>query len=151
MTDEKKGDKGHHEGVIRCSFCHKSQDEVGKLISSPSDYPRAYMCDECVAVCNSILEDDRQLGDLKKRNREPKNSGNPATTIFYSYSHRDEHLRTKLEEHLSILKWQGLLTTWHDRKIQPGQAWETAIDNQLESADIVLLLVSSSFLAFDYF
>jgi ATP-dependent Clp protease ATP-binding subunit ClpX len=46
--------------VLRCSFCHKSQDVVGKLISSPSDYPRAYICDECINVCNSILEDDRQ-------------------------------------------------------------------------------------------
>ncbi|HEY3835838.1 MAG TPA: ATP-dependent Clp protease ATP-binding subunit ClpX [Bryobacteraceae bacterium] len=45
--------------TLRCSFCHKSQDVVGKLISSPSDYPRAYICDECIAVCNSILEDDR--------------------------------------------------------------------------------------------
>ncbi len=47
------------EDSLRCSFCHKSQDAVAKLISSPSDYPRAYICDECVAVCNSILEDDR--------------------------------------------------------------------------------------------
>ncbi len=47
------------EGTLRCSFCHKSQEVVGKLISSPSEYPRAYICDECVAVCNSILEEDR--------------------------------------------------------------------------------------------
>ena len=47
------------DDALRCSFCHKSQDVVGKLISSPSDYPRAYICDECIAVCNSILEDDR--------------------------------------------------------------------------------------------
>jgi len=47
------------EDALRCSFCHKSQDVVGKLISSPNDYPRAYICDECIAVCNSILEDDR--------------------------------------------------------------------------------------------
>ena len=47
------------EEALRCSFCHKSQDAVAKLISSPSDYPRAYICDECVAVCNSILDDDR--------------------------------------------------------------------------------------------
>jgi ATP-dependent Clp protease ATP-binding subunit ClpX len=50
------------EEALRCSFCHKSQDAVAKLISSPSDYPRAYICDECVAVCNSILEDDRGDG-----------------------------------------------------------------------------------------
>ena len=47
------------EESLRCSFCHKSQDTVAKLISSPSDYPRAYICDECVAVCNTILEDDK--------------------------------------------------------------------------------------------
>lgn len=45
--------------ALLCSFCHKSQDSVGKLISTPpSDYPRVYICDECVLVCNSILEDD---------------------------------------------------------------------------------------------
>src|SRR5215813_8423908 len=53
-----KGRTGTDES-LKCSFCHKSQDAVAKLISSPSDYPRAYICDECVAVCNSILEDDR--------------------------------------------------------------------------------------------
>jgi ATP-dependent protease Clp ATPase subunit len=36
---------------IRCSFCQKSQDEVGKLIAGP----RVYICDECVALCNEIL------------------------------------------------------------------------------------------------
>src|SRR5947209_1732429 len=53
-----KGRTGTDE-VLKCSFCHQSQDAVAKLTSPPSDYPRAYICDECVAVCNSILEDDR--------------------------------------------------------------------------------------------
>ena len=45
---------------LRCSFCHKSQDVVGKLISSPSDYPRSdRFGDECIAVCNSLIQDDR--------------------------------------------------------------------------------------------
>jgi ClpX C4-type zinc finger len=46
------------EPPVRCSFCHKSRDIVRKLISSPPDYPRSYICDECVTVCQSILEDD---------------------------------------------------------------------------------------------
>jgi ATP-dependent Clp protease ATP-binding subunit ClpX len=57
---------------LRCSFCHKSQDVVGKLISSPSDYPRAYICDECIAVCNSILEDDKQESAYSTPNKLPK-------------------------------------------------------------------------------
>ncbi len=58
--------------TLRCSFCHKSQDVVGKLISSPSDYPRAYICDECIAVCNSILEDDRTEPAGTTPNKLPK-------------------------------------------------------------------------------
>jgi ATP-dependent protease Clp ATPase subunit len=44
--------------TLRCSFCGKAQAVVGKLISNPSQPRRAYICDECVAVCNSILGDD---------------------------------------------------------------------------------------------
>jgi len=57
---------------LRCSFCHKSQDVVGKLISSPSDYPRAYICDECISVCNSILEDDRHEQPYGTPHKLPK-------------------------------------------------------------------------------
>ena len=58
---------------LRCSFCHKSQDVVGKLISSPlSDYPRSYICDECIAVCNSILEDDRNEQTYSAPHKLPK-------------------------------------------------------------------------------
>jgi len=60
------------DDALRCSFCHKSQDVVGKLISSPSDYPRAYICDECIAVCNSILEDDKQESAYSAPNKLPK-------------------------------------------------------------------------------
>jgi ATP-dependent protease Clp ATPase subunit len=46
------------DNALRCSFCQKAQEAVGKLISSPSEYPRAYICDECIGICSSILEDD---------------------------------------------------------------------------------------------
>jgi ATP-dependent Clp protease ATP-binding subunit ClpX len=60
------------DDTLRCSFCHKSQDVVGKLISSPSDYPRAYICDECIAVCNSILEDDKSDAPSSAPHKLPK-------------------------------------------------------------------------------
>ena len=63
---------GSGDDVLRCSFCHKSQDVVGKLISSPSDYPRAYICDECINVCNSILEDDKTEAHAVGPNKLPK-------------------------------------------------------------------------------
>jgi hypothetical protein len=48
-----------NENSLRCSFCGKSQKNAGKLISSPRDSPRAYICDECVAICAAIIEDDK--------------------------------------------------------------------------------------------
>jgi hypothetical protein len=71
-------------------------------------------------------------------------------TLFYSYSHRDEPLRDDLEESLALLKRQRLISSWHDRMIGAGDDWKGEIDKNLEEAQIILLLVSSSFLASDY-
>ncbi len=77
---------------------------------------------------------------------EPTN----AIELFYSYSHKDEDLRDQLEEHLAMLKREGVIKGWHDRRISGGREWEGQIDAHLNSADIILLLVSSSFIASDY-
>src|SRR5579872_2182641 len=70
--------------------------------------------------------------------------------LYYSYAHKDESLRQMLETHLSLLHRQGLLTSWHDQKIQPGDIWKDIINEHLESATIILLLVSPDYLASDY-
>jgi len=72
------------------------------------------------------------------------------SSLFFSYSHRDEALRDQLETHLSMLKRQGFIETWHDRRIAAGEALDHVINANLERADIVLLLVSPDFLASDY-
>src|ERR1700691_5663084 len=58
---------------LRCSFCHKTQEQVEKLISSPSDYQRAYICNECVNVCDQILEEEKreQTNPVNKRLPRP--------------------------------------------------------------------------------
>jgi len=71
-------------------------------------------------------------------------------SAFVSYSHRDERYRVKLQISLAQLQRENLVTVWHDRKILPGQEWEREIDRNLESAGIVLLLVSPDFLASNY-
>ncbi|HEY3275948.1 MAG TPA: DnaB-like helicase C-terminal domain-containing protein [Syntrophorhabdaceae bacterium] len=70
--------------------------------------------------------------------------------IFYSYSHKDEVLRDELETSLAILKRQGLIETWHDRKIIPGKKWDREIDSNIHKADVILLMVSPDFIASDY-
>jgi hypothetical protein len=70
--------------------------------------------------------------------------------VFFSYSHKDEVLRDELATHLSMMKRQGVIEAWHDREISAGSEWANAIDDNLEIADIILLLVSANFLASDY-
>ena len=71
-------------------------------------------------------------------------------TVFFSYSHRDEDLRNELEIHLSALKRQGVIQTWHDRRIEAGKDLDDEIDSNIETANIILLLVSPYFIASDY-
>ena len=73
-----------------------------------------------------------------------------AVKVFFSYSHKDEALRDELVTHLSMMKRQGIIEAWHDREITAGSEWANAIDDNLEIADIILLLVSANFLASDY-
>src|SRR6266849_3834468 len=70
--------------------------------------------------------------------------------IFYSYAHADEALRQHMETHLSLLQRQGLISEWHDRQILAGDEWARDIDQHLETASIILLLISPDFLASDY-
>src|SRR4051794_16239777 len=70
--------------------------------------------------------------------------------LFVSYSHKDNQFRQELEAHLKILERQDILEAWSDRAIEAGQEWEEKIRLNLETADIILLLISSDFIASDF-
>lgn len=70
--------------------------------------------------------------------------------VFVSYSHVDEKLKDELVKHLVPLGRLYGIKTWHDRKIAAGDDWKKSIDNELNSADIVLLLVSIDFINSQY-
>lgn len=88
---------------------------------------------------------DDQIGDANFVKK-----GHPVSTLFFSYSHVDEGLRHQLEIHLSALNRQGLISSWHDRRITAGSEFAAQIDQHLNSADVILLLVSPNFIASDY-
>ena len=71
-------------------------------------------------------------------------------SLFYSYSKKDKALRDRLETHLSLLQAQGVISGWHDRRIEAGTEWDGAISEHLEEVGIILLLVSADFLATKY-
>lgn len=70
--------------------------------------------------------------------------------VFFSYSHADEDLRDQLETQLAMLKRQGVIETWHDRRIGAGQEIDRSIDTHINTDEIILLLVSPDFIASDY-
>ena len=70
--------------------------------------------------------------------------------IFFCYAHEDESLLLKLKTHLFPLKRAGFVDIWHDRDISAGTDWEQQIKEQLNTAQIILLLVSPDFMASDY-
>lgn len=71
-------------------------------------------------------------------------------SLFFSYSHRDEQYRDELETHLAMLKREGLIDAWHDRRIDAGAEVHNEISGHLEESNIILLLISPYFLASDY-
>ena len=70
--------------------------------------------------------------------------------VFFSYCHADDELRNQLEKQLAILKRQGVIETWNDHCIGAGEEFATSISRELESCDIILLLVSADFLNSEY-
>ena len=70
--------------------------------------------------------------------------------VFCSYSHADDKFRLELEKHLALLSQQDAIHVWHDRQIKPGTDWKKEINQNLEEADIVLLLVSADFMGSEY-
>lgn len=70
--------------------------------------------------------------------------------LFFSYSHKDEVLRDTLQIQLEVLRRSGAIATWHDRMIRAGDEFDGAIDQNMQDADVILLLVSPDFLASSY-
>jgi internalin A len=101
------------------------------------------------AVGNRLLEIPvKELLDGVDLDRTRKTT--QGRRAFVSYSHRDEMFRSELETHLKLLNRQGTLDLWTDRRITPGSEWAEEIDSNLERADLILLLISSDFIASDY-
>uniref|UniRef100_UPI0019525454 tetratricopeptide repeat protein n=1 Tax=Leptolyngbya sp. CCY15150 TaxID=2767772 RepID=UPI0019525454 len=71
-------------------------------------------------------------------------------SAFISYSHRDEDFKDELVIHLATLKRQGKISAWQDRDIEAGAEWDSEIKQQLEAAELILLLITPRFLASDY-
>ncbi|WP_404430475.1 TIR domain-containing protein [Sutcliffiella horikoshii] len=120
-----------------------------KTLEGTRDY------NDFVDTLKKINKLTKKSPQIRKNIKELMNEGSYMTQsssidIFFSYSHEDEAYRKKLEKHLAIMKRQGLINGWNDRDINAGDEWKTSISDKLESAKVILLLISADFLASDY-
>ena len=83
-------------------------------------------------------------------NQHFRTENHPPFKIFISYSHEDKSLKNELIKHLSLLMRSGSIDIWTDRKIGAGGEINPDIDRNLNSAHVILLLISHNFLSSDY-
>ena len=82
--------------------------------------------------------------------RPPAPVANEPIEVFISYSHKDEDLKDDLYIHLANLTRQNKIKPWQDRAIEAGTEWDAEIKARLESAGIILLLITPRFIASEY-
>jgi hypothetical protein len=70
--------------------------------------------------------------------------------LFLSYAHEDRDIVAELRKHLAPLRYEQIVTDWYDLELIPGQDWDREILSQLESSDLVLVMVSADFVASKY-
>ena len=119
------------DGVLRCSFCRKSQDIVNKLIATPGDYPKSYICDACVLICTAILEDERS------------NKGHaPASTLL-----KPHEIKSRLDEYVvgqdAAKKRLSVAVYNHYKRVLMRNLWPAGRvvgpDVELQKSNILLI------------
>jgi len=87
---------------------------------------------------------------MAQKKAPPASDGHVLIKVFVSYAHRDERLREELDKHLSSLRRSAVIESWYDRRITPGTELDCEIDQNLQTSDLVLLLISPDFMNSDY-
>ena len=100
-----------------------------------------------------ILQVFPELVDLQQRYHQQHDiwrKSTKAVSVFYVYDEEDEALQKKLSTHLSLLRKQGWIAELVPEKILAGDEVSTSLNSYLDTAEIILLLVSANFIASDY-
>lgn len=139
----------------------KKKDHIAEAIASRQwadwrglrfeSFDSPEVCKAIERIASQIrLALDRIMPTHRAKASETKPTNVEEIDLFIVYSYKDERLWEQLERHLSLLAREGLITSWHDRRILPGEEWRGEIDSHLERANLILLLISADFLASDY-
>ncbi len=119
------------EGVLRCSFCRKSHEVVSKLIATPGNYPKSYICDECVVICSAILDEDK----------DPKSRKSSLSLL------KPHEIKTKLDDYviaqedakkrLSVAVYNHYKRVYMEQRRAPGAKGDQ--DIEVQKSNILLI------------
>lgn len=151
-----------YEEIQLLSDVPKEKMRAKRAIEEQWGFIRGYL-DEYMQLCKRLqVSVAVDLREIVAHFPEYSNANSPqiigvsthepmgAVEIFFSYAHEDERLQNELVKQLSLLQREGLIKEWHDRQISPGKEWASEIDSHLNTARIILLLVSADFMASNY-
>jgi ATP-dependent Clp protease ATP-binding subunit ClpX len=106
---------------LRCSFCGKSQDEVKKLIAGPA----VYICDECIELCNEIIEEE-----YEKETRTQKKGEFPTPAI----------IKTSLDEYvIEQERAKKILAVGVDNHYKRLETQVNTTDVELQKSNVLLI------------
>ena len=131
-------------------LCHRH----GEQVKEAARRMRAFHDDPFSAPARGsfldMLRDRDYLQDAKGKSMNSTTIDTRSCDLFFSYCHADETLRDELAKYIILLERQGIIRRWHDRKIGAGKELNSEINEHLNAAGIILLLISADFLASDY-
>jgi hypothetical protein len=134
------------QGLTYISYSTK---QAGSLISASNHIKR--ILKEPIESKPQTKVKSKPKTPLKPKTKEDKSKENHSSwNVFLSYSRKDKVFKDELNNHLSQLRRNKRIKSWNDYEILPAQEWEAEILKNLNKADLILLLISSDFLASDY-
>lgn len=123
----------HDDSRLKCSFCGKTQDQVKKLIAGPE----VYICDECVELCNEILDEEFFEGKEKdsKAEKSDKSVEKPIPKPAEIKSHLDEHIvgQEDAKKVLSVAVYN------HYKRLKHNKAEDKTNEVEIQKSNILLV------------
>jgi hypothetical protein len=149
-TNKQHSTQGRLRFQLRGSQLERLVYALRKLVSETSPHRRYH---EFLSKAGAERIQLPEFKDEEKEHSSRLDTSKPADKtikLFISYSHADENHKIRLEKHLKAISRTLPLVAWSDRSLFSGEAVDEQIFQQLDTADIVLLLVSPDFINSDY-
>ncbi|MCI1273855.1 MAG: ATP-dependent protease ATP-binding subunit ClpX [Clostridiaceae bacterium] len=124
----------HDDSRLKCSFCGKSQDQVKKLIAGPE----VYICDECVELCNEILDEEFFEGKEKENGEEGE-----AAEVKEKPIPKPHEIKAYLDQYIigqdDAKKVLSVAVYNHYKRLKHNKSGETKDGIEIQKSNILLV------------